>query len=201
MQVTIIECLDAICMVHMIICQHKLLTDHQYLLYCKVFIIIIIIILLLQLYNVYLNKLKFPQVGHLIEPHAINCSDDGIERTVYELHISSWWCLGIPTLTIILIPILDRIFYTMQHFQWVFNRITVGMCFSILSIVCALALEVWRYHYSESLQVVNAVKYPDYLRENNYSVYYFASDISIRTIIPQFLFQGVTEAFSLRRYW
>ena len=62
------------------------------------------------------------------------------------------------------------------------------MCFSLLSIVCALALEVWRYHYSESLQVVNAVKYPDHLHENNYSVYYFASDISIHTIIRTTVF-------------
>ena len=74
-----------------------------------------------------LNKLalhlKFSQVRHLIEPHTINCSDDGIERTVYELHISPQWCLGIPTLTIIiLIPVLDRISVGWNSVQQDYSR-------------------------------------------------------------------------------
>jgi len=77
------------------------------------------------------------------------------------------------------------------------NRITAGMCFSMLSIVCALAIEVWRYQDKEFMELANAVKYPDYLHPHNFSVFYFASDISIYAIIPQFLFQGIAEALSL----
>jgi len=67
----------------------------------------------------------------------------------------------------------------------------------MLSIVCALAIEVWRYQDEEFTELANAVKYPDYLHPHSFSVFYFASDISIYAIIPQFLFQGIAEALSL----
>lgn len=67
-----------------------------------------------------------------------------------------------------------------------FNRITVGMYFSILSILCALVLEVWR-HVSEG----DTVKEVNILKEfsgpsvgNNADLYFVASDINVLTIVP-----------------
>jgi len=77
------------------------------------------------------------------------------------------------------------------------NRITAGMCFSMLSIVCALALELWRHHYPEFTDIANVVKYPDYLHSHDFNTFFFASNISVYAIIPQFLFQGIAEALSL----
>jgi len=84
--------------------------------------------------------------------------------------------------------------------QWIgtmLNRITAGMCFSMLSIVCALAIEVWRHQDTEFTKLANTVKYPDYLHPHSFSIFYFASGISIYAIIPQFLFQGIAEVLSL----
>jgi len=88
-----------------------------------------------------------------------------------------------------------------------FNRITAGMCFSLLSVVCALALEVWRHgEFSDNVTLVNTVRIPNYygydrnLTDSNSSsaqtVYYVTSNISVSTIIPQFIFHGVAKAFS-----
>ena len=152
--------------------------------------------------------LKFFLVEHFAHRKTFNCNSAASapminSMTVTTLHISPQWCLGISTLVImILIPILDRLFYPTVFCQWVatmFNRITVGMYFSILSILCALALEVWR-HVSEG----ETVKEVNILKEfsgpsvgNNADLYFVASDINVFTIVPQFVFQGVAEVFSL----
>ena len=152
--------------------------------------------------------LKFLVVEHFVHRKTFNCNSTASSHmintmTVTTLHISSQWCLGISTLVIIiLIPILDRLFYPTVFCQWVatmFNRITLGMCFSMLSILCALALEVWR-HVSEGETVteVNTLKeFSDPSVGDNATLYYVASDISVFIIIPQFVFQGIAEAFSL----
>ena len=132
-------------------------------------------------------------------------------RDVCELFASPQVMLGVTALSsLILIPILDRIVYPIPYFQWVgtmFNRITAGMCFSLLSIVCALALEVWRHEeFSDNVTLVNTVRIPDYYgydrnltdssSNSAQTVYYVASSISVSTIIPQFIFHGVAKAFS-----
>ena len=43
-----------------------------------------------------------------------------------------------------------------------FNRITAGMCFSMLSIICALAIEVWRHaEFKDDVTLVNIVRVYD----------------------------------------
>lgn len=152
--------------------------------------------------------LQYPQVnlGHLVaHNYSINCHGNSIVK-VTSLNVSTQWLLAIPTLVImVLISILDRIFYPTACCQWVatmFNRITAGICFSMLSILCALALDVWRYKVSNTgegqVSSVNTVKYVfEYDSSSNNSTYYVASKISIFYIVPQFVFQGVAEAFSL----
>jgi len=160
---------------------------------------------------VYLKQamhLEYPQInlGHLVvHNHSINCHGNSTVK-VTSLKVSTQWLLAIPTLVImILIPILDRIFYPTACCQWVatmFNRITAGICLSMLSILCALALEVWRYKISSTgeghVSSVNTVKYVfEYDSSSNDSTYYVASKISIFYVILQFVFQGLAEAFSL----
>ena len=144
---------------------------------------------------------------HLIYNQSISCQRKNIDAVqVTSLKISTQWLLAIPTVLImILIPILDRIFYPTVCCQWVatmFNRITAGICFSMLSILCALVLDVWRYKVSNTgeghVSSVNTVKHVfEYDSSSNNSTYYVASKISIFYIVPQFVFQGVAEAFSL----
>ena len=151
--------------------------------------------------------LQYPQVDleHLIVyNYSVNCSGRTMQVTL--LRVSTQWLLAIPTLVImILIPILDRIFYPTVFCQWMatmFSRITVGICFSMLSILCALALEVWRYKVSETgkgqVSSINTVDYVfDYDNSSSDSTYYVASTISVFFITPQFVFQGVAEALAL----
>ena len=151
--------------------------------------------------------LQYPQVDleHLIvHNHSIKCSGKTVQVTL--LRVSTQWLLAIPTLVImILIPILDRIFYPTVICQWMatmFNRITVGICFSMFSILCALALEVWRFKVSSTgrgqVSSINTVDYVfDYDSSTSDSTYYVASTVSVFFIIPQFVFQGVAEAFAL----
>ena len=136
-----------------------------------------------------------------------NCPNatDSYSITVTSVHISPQWCLAISTLTVmIVIPLLDRLFYPTAFCQWtatMFSRITAGMCFSLLSVLCALALEVWRYNIAEkknSAQEVNTL--PEFFGPpvaGNPSLYFIASDVSIFAIIPQFVVEGVSEAFAL----
>ena len=147
-------------------------------------------------------RLKFLLVEHFVHRETIDCSST-TSMTVTTLHISSQWCLGISTsVIIILIPILDRLFYPTVFCQWVatmFNRITLGMCFSMVSILCALALEVWRrISEDETVTEVNTLKeFSGPSVGDNATLYYVASDISVFTIVPQFVFQGIAEVFSL----
>ena len=151
--------------------------------------------------------LQYPQVNleHLIvHNHSVNCHGKTVQVTL--LRVSTQWLLAIPTLVImILIPILDRIFYPTVFCQWMatmFNRITAGICFSMLSILCALALEVWRY---KALDIkagdessVNTVDYIyDYDSSRNDSTFYVVSNINVFFIVPQFVFQGIAEALAL----
>ena len=129
-------------------------------------------------------------------------------RKVCTLHVSPQLMLGFTALLLlILILILDRIFYPMSCCQWVgtmFNRITAGMCFSMLSIVCALALEVWRHEeFSDNVTLVNTIKVPHYYNydknltdSTTQTPHFVASIISVFTTIPQFIFHGVAKAFS-----
>ena len=80
-----------------------------------------------------------------------------------------------------------------------FSRITAGMCFSMLSILCALGLEVWRYvSEGETVKKMNTVmEFSGHHAGANLSLYYVASDISVFAIIPQFVVEGVAEAFAL----
>lgn len=177
-------------------------------------IITLYFFLLSQLYSVYLKQamhLQYPQVDldhhFIIHSHSINnCHGNNTMQITY-LRVSTEWLLAIPTLVImILIPILDRIFYPTVCCQWVatmFNRITAGICFSMLSILCALALEIWRYKVSATgkgyVSSINTIHYfYNYdSSSSSDSTYYVASKISIFFIIPQFVFQGVAEAFAL----
>lgn len=144
-------------------------------------------------------------IEHLIvHNHSIKCSGKTVQVTL--LRVSTQWLLAIPTLVImILIPILDRIFYPTVICQWMatmFNRITVGICFSMFSILCALALEVWRFKVSSTgggqVSSINTVDYVfDYDSSTSDSTYYVSSTVSVFFIIPQFVFQGVAEAFAL----
>lgn len=149
--------------------------------------------------------LEFPLAEHFVNRSLSNCPNNHTtyNMSVTTLHISPHWCLAIPTLVIIiLIPILDRIFYPTVFCQWMatmFNKITIGMCFSMLSILCALALEVGQY-LSENIPVkeVNTLKeFPTQSIAGSPTLYFVASDINVFTIVPQFIFQGVAEAFSL----
>jgi len=132
-------------------------------------------------------------------------------RDVCKLSVSPQAMLSVTAFSLlILIPIMDRIFYAIPYCQWVgtmFNRITAGMCFSMLSIVYALALEVWRHQeFRDNVTLVNTVKVPDYyhydrnLTDSNndlaQTVYYVASNIHVSIAIPQFIFHGVAKAFS-----
>lgn len=148
--------------------------------------------------------LQHPQVDlkHLIVHNdSTDCNGTAVQVTL--LRVSTQWLLAIPTLVImILIPILDRIFYPTSCCQWVatmFNRITAGICFSMLSILCALALEVWRYVESKGergqVSSVNTVRY--FFDYDNESTYYIVSKLSVFLIVPQFAFQGVAEALAL----
>ena len=153
--------------------------------------------------------LKFTLVEHFVHRREISCNDNtGSDHMTFSmtatfLHISPQWCLAISTLVIIiLIPILDRLFYPTvfcQLMATMFNRITAGMCFSMLSILCALALEVWRkVSEGETVKEVNTlIEFSGPSIAGNTSLYYVASDISVFAIVPQFVFQGIAEVFSL----
>ena len=123
--------------------------------------------------------------------------------TATYIHISPQWCLAISTLTVmIFIPILDRLFYPTAFCQWMatmFSRITAGMCFSMLSVLCALVLEVWRYlNEGKAVTQVNTVmEFSGHHVGHDLSLYYVASDISVFAIVPQFVVEGVAEAFAL----
>ena len=113
--------------------------------------------------------MKFPQDSLLTSTTSYTCVNNSqtFIRDVCELYFSPQLMLGITVLSLlILIPILDRIIYPIPCCQLVgtmFNRITVGMCLSMVSIVCALALEVWRHEeFSDTVTLVNTVRVPDY---------------------------------------
>ena len=147
--------------------------------------------------------------GYVHKQQITNCHNlhtnttDSYSISLTCIHISPQWCLSISTLTVMIaIPLLDRLFYPTAFCQWtatMFSRITAGMCFSMLSILCALSLEVWRYTAErESVLEVNTL--PEFSGPpvaGNPSLYFIASNISIFAIIPQFVVEGISEAFAL----
>lgn len=145
--------------------------------------------------------LKFLLVEHFVHNNVLNCSNNAM--TVDNLHIAPQWCLGISALVIIiLIPILDRLFYPTVYchlMATMFNRITAGMCFSLLSILCALILEVCRkLSVKDTVKQVNTlVEFSGQRANSDPTLYHVASNISVFTIVPQFVFQGVAGALSL----
>ena len=156
--------------------------------------------------------LNFSVVEHFVHRDSTNCSNTtnynnttncSNSITVTYLRISLQWCLAISTLVVmIIIPLLDRLFYPTAFCQWMatmFSRITAGMCFSMLSILCALALEVWRYFsQSKTVETLNTVaEFSGRHVTGGPSLYFVASDISVFAIIPQFVFEGISEAFAL----
>lgn len=108
---------------------------------------------------------------------------------------SLYWVplLNIATV-LLLIPLLDRVVYPLC-FPWIPNmltRIGIGMCISLVSIICALTTE--------------AIRYDRFMREKSDSVVdlnvyrfsrMFASDIPVGVMTPQFTVQAVAECFVL----
>ena len=91
-----------------------------------------------------------------------------------------------------MLPILDRLVYPLLC-PWIpsmFNRIRAGMIFSLISVICAIIVEVIRYitlYSQDSVIQVNVFHY-----EQMVSV-----PIPVGVMTPQFFFQAVAECLAI----
>ena len=102
---------------------------------------------------------------------------------------------------LILIPLFDRVVYVcLNGWKWfsMLGRIGIGKIFLLLSVTCALVLEIFRQH-SLSVQLgrangtiaINAIRF----HTDQADSLYVASDISLYSLWPQYILFSFAELF------
>ena len=129
--------------------------------------------------------------------HFMNCSEHNY--TVYHQELikpfSLYWIVLLNIATVLLlILLLDRVVYP-WCFTWVpsmLNRIGIGICIGLITIICALITEIIRYDRfmtakSNNIFYVNVFRY--------FKV--FAADTPVGIMTPQFIIQAMAECLVL----
>ena len=141
--------------------------------------------------NVYVQQSAYFQYPAILSNNtACHCPKSTKSFTIHNFTgiFSLYWILLINNTTVLLlIPILDRIVYPLCC-PWVpsmFSRMGVGVVASLVSIFCAIAVEVVRIHWP--LLGVNVLLY-----QTTFSV-----NIPVGVMAPQLFIQGAAECLTL----
>lgn len=130
--------------------------------------------------------------------HVMNCPANR-NYTVYYHELtkpfSLYWIVLVNIGTVLLfIILLDRVVYPFC-FIWVpsmLNRIGIGMCIGLITIICALTTEVIRYERFMTAKSKNIISI------NVFSFFkVFAADTPVGIMTPQFIIQAVAECLVL----
>ena len=137
--------------------------------------------------------LKFPSVFY--NDSVKNCDSQQVTVHVHDYHgylaIAQLVFLINVAAVLLIIPLLDRIIYALccPLTPGMFSRIGIGMLTSLISISCALIVEVVRYSKLSSQQL---------LEVNIFSKEGVVSaPVSVGVMAPQYFFQGVAECLAL----
>ena len=131
--------------------------------------------------------------------HLMYCSEGNRTYTVHchELTkpFSLYWIVLLNIATVLLFIILmDRVVYPFC-FTWVpnmLNRIGIGMCIGLITIICALiteAIRYWRFMSAKSNNILYVNVFPFFKM--------FAVDTPVGIMTPQFIIQAVAECLVL----
>ena len=154
----------------------------------------------MQLTSVYIHQSAlFQQAPFMSDTSIRNCSSSQANYTI-RIHklmkpFSLYWILLLNVGAVILfIPLLDRVVHPFC-FPWVPNmlrRIGIGICISLITIICAVCTEVIRYDRFMSAKSNSIVDVNEYRVSRH-----FAVDIPVGIMAPQFVIQAVAKCLVL----